>query len=434
MRVALRSSLFDFSADPAHTANALRFIEDGLVVIEEGVITACGDYATLRADIPSSTKLRDYSGCLITPGFIDTHIHLPQVDIIASPAAGLLEWLERHTFPAEMRFSDPAVAAEAARFFLDELARHGTTSALVFGTVHPGSVEALFEEGLRRNVRMAAGKCLMDRHCPAALRDTAEEGVQQSADLATRWHGRGRLAYAITPRFAATSTPRQLELAGELARSRPELYVQSHVAENVDEVRWVKELYPDARSYLDVYDRAGLLRERAMYAHCIWLDADDRRRMQASGASAAVCPTSNLFLGSGLFDFRAALDAGMPITLATDVGGGQSFSMLETMQSAHEVARLKGEPLTAPQLWYWASRGGAVALGWQDVVGRLEPGFDADLVVLDPRATPLLARRTARAQSFEEVLFALIVLGDDRVVRETFIAGCAYKTETEQVS
>jgi guanine deaminase len=434
MRVALRSSLFDFSADPAHTTNALRFIEDGLVVIEDGVITACGDYATLRADIPSSTKLLDYSGCLITPGFIDTHIHLPQVDIIASPAAGLLEWLERYTFPAEMRFSDPAVAAEAARFFLDELARHGTTSALVFGTVHPGSVEALFEEGLRRNVRMAAGKCLMDRHCPAALRDTAEEGVQQSADLATRWHGRGRLAYAITPRFAATSTPRQLELAGELARSRPELYVQSHVAENVDEVRWVKELYPDARSYLDVYDRAGLLRERAMYAHCIWLDADDRRRMQASGASAAVCPTSNLFLGSGLFDFRAALDAGMPITLATDVGGGQSFSMLETMRSAHEVARLKGEPLTAPQLWYWASRGSAVALGWQDVIGRLEPGFDADLVVLDPRATPLLARRTARAQSFEEVLFALIVLGDDRVVRETFIAGRAYKTETEQVS
>jgi len=431
MRVALRSSLFDFSADPSRSAGALRFIEDGLLLVEDGVITACDEFSALRAKVPPSTKLLDYSGCLITPGFVDTHIHLPQIDIIASPAAGLLEWLERHTFPAEIRFADPVVAAEAARFFLDELARHGTTSALVFGTVHAGSVEALFEEGLRRNVRLAAGKCLMDRHCPAPLRDTAEEGVQQSADLAARWHGRGRLAYAITPRFAATSTARQLELAGELARSRPELFIQSHVAENVDEVRWVKELFPDARTYLDVYDRAGLLRERAMYAHCIWLDADDRMRMQTTGAAAAVCPTSNLFLGSGLFDFRAALDAGMPITLATDVGGGQSFSMLDTMRSAHEVARLKGEPLTAPQLWYWASRGGAVALGWQDVIGRLEPGFDADLVVLDPRATPLLARRTARAQSFEEMLFALIVLGDDRVVRETFIAGRAYKSETE---
>ena len=252
--------------------------------------------------------------------------------------------------------------------------------------------------------------------------------VQESADLAQRWHGRGRLGYAITPRFAATSTPRQLALAGELARARPDLYIQSHVAENVDEVRWVTELYPEARSYLDVYDRAGLLRERSIYAHCIWLDRDDRQRMRESDAAAAVCPTSNLFLGSGLFDFRSALDTGMAITLATDVGGGQSFSMLATMRAAHEVARLKGEPLTAAQLWYWAGRGGAVALGWQDCVGRLDPGFDADIIVLDPRATPLVARRTTRAGSFEEMLFALIVLGDDRVVRETFIAGHPSKT------
>ena len=434
MRFALRATLFDFAGDPSRSANALRVSDDGVLLIEDGVVAACGDYRTLHSSIDAGTTLLDYSGCLATPGFVDTHIHLPQVDVIASPAAGLLDWLERHTFPAEAKFSDPTVAAETARFFLDELARHGTTSALVFGTVHAASVEALFEEALRRNVRLVAGKCLMDQHCPETLRDTAEGGVRESADLAARWHGRGRLGYAITPRFAATSTPRQLALAGELARMRPELHVQSHVAENVDEVRWVKELYPEARSYLDVYDRAGLLRERSVYAHCIWLDRDDRQRMQASGAAAAVCPTSNLFLGSGLFDFRAALDAGMAITLATDVGGGQSFSMLATMRAAHEVARLRGEPLSAAQLWYWAGRGGAVALGWQDRVGHLQPGFDADIIVLDPRATPLVARRTARAKSFEEMLFALIVLGDDRVVRETFIAGHPSKTGREVIA
>ena len=434
MRFALRATLFDFAADPSHTENALRVIDDGMLLIEDGVVAACGDYRTLRSRVDAATPLLDYSGCLATPGFVDTHIHLPQIDVIASPAAGLLDWLERHTFPAEVRFADPAVAAEAARFFLDELARHGTTSALVFGTVHAASVEALFDEGLRRNVRLIAGKCLMDQHCPDALRDTAEGGVQESADLAARWHGRGRLSYAITPRFAVTSTPKQLALAGELAKTRPELYIQSHVAENVDEVRWVKELYPEARSYVDVYHRAGLLRERSVYAHCIWLDRDDRQRMQAAGAAAAVCPTSNLFLGSGLFDFRAALDAGMAITLATDVGGGQSFSMLATMRAAHEVARLKGEPLSATQLWYWAGRGGAFALDWQDSVGRLEPGFDADIIVLDPRATPLLERRTARAESFEEMLFALIVLGDDRVVRETFVAGHRSKTQRGHIA
>jgi guanine deaminase len=298
---------------------------------------------------------------------------------------------------------------------------------MVFGTVHATSVQALFEAALARDVRLAAGKCLMDVHCPAPLRDSAEGGVQESAELAARWHGRGRLAYAITPRFAATSSPLQLRLAGELAAARPELYVQSHVAENVDEVRWVAELFPDARSYLDVYDRAGLLRQRSVYAHCIWLDARDRSRMRECGAGAAVCPTSNLFLGSGLFDFRTAIDEGLTVTLATDVGGGQSFSMLETMRSAHEVARLKGTALTALQLWYWATRAAALALGWGDRVGRLQPGFEADVVVLDPRATPLLARRTARAGSLEELLFALLVLGDDRAVRETYIAGRASK-------
>lgn len=430
-RIALRATLFDFADDPARSERAARVIDDGLLLIEGGRIVASGEYRALRAALDAGDRLLDHSGCIVAPGFIDAHIHLPQVDVIASPAPGLLEWLERHTFPVEARYADPAVASEAARFFLDELVRHGTTSACVFCTVHPASVDALFAEALARDVRLVAGKCLMDRNCPETLRDTAEGGVRDSAELAERWHGKGRLGYAITPRFAATSTLRQLELAGALARAQPQLYVQSHVAESTDEVRWIAALFPDARSYLDVYDRVGLLRERSIYAHCIHLDRDDRHRMAASGAVAAVCPTSNLFLGSGLFDFSASLAAGMRLALATDVGGGQSFSMFATMRSAHEVARLRGASLGALQLWYWATRGAAESLGWTGRVGTLAPGAEADVVVLDPRATPLLARRTDRAASFEELLFALIVLGDERVVRETFIAGRPSKSQAQ---
>lgn len=422
-RTALRATLFDFVDDPLRSEQAARVIDDGLLLIDGGRIAARGEFAALREALAGDDALLDLTGCIVAPGFIDTHIHLPQVDVIASPAPGLLEWLERHTFPVEARYADPAVAAEAACFFLDELARHGTTSACVFGTVHASSVDALLAEAFARDVRLVAGKCLMDRNCPEPLRDSAEGGVRDSADLAARWHGKGRLGYAITPRFAATSTPRQLAAAGELARAQPDLYIQTHVAESVDEVRWIAQLFPDARSYLDVYDRVGLLRERAVFAHCIHLDRDDRHRMAASGALAAVCPTSNLFLGSGVFDFTLSLAAGMRLALATDVGGGQSFSMFATMRSAHEVARLKGASLGALQLWYWATRGAAESLGWGGRVGTLEPGAEADVIVLDPRATPLLARRTARANTFGELLFALIVLGDDRVVRETYVAG-----------
>ncbi|MEF9995924.1 MAG: guanine deaminase, partial [Burkholderiaceae bacterium] len=274
--------------------------------------------------------------------------------------------------------------------------------------------------------------CLMDVHCPANLRDTAWGGVEDSARLADRWHGRGRLAYAITPRFAATSSREQLAAAGQLARARPELYVQSHVAENTDEIRWIAELFPEARSYLDVYDRAGLLNARSIYAHCLWLDPADRARMAATGAIAAVSPTSNLFLGSGLFDFERSLAAGMKITLATDVGGGQSFSMFSAMRAAHEVARLHGCALTAAQLWYWASTGAAESLGWQGRVGRIAAGFEADFVLLDPRATPLLARRSAIVESAEELLFVLMILGDDRTVSETYISGRAAKTRLNE--
>ena len=430
MRTVLRAALLDFVADPTHSAKAVRWVGDGLLVIEDGRIAAHGAYAALAPTLGPDDRVQDLRGQIVTPGFIDTHLHLPQVDVIASPAPGLLPWLEQHTYPAEAAFADPAVCEAAARFFLDELARQGTTSACVLGSVHAQSVEALFEQALARDLRLVAGKCLMDVHAPDNLRDTADGGVQASADLAARWHGRGRLGYAVTPRFAGTSSRRQLELAGALARARPDLYIQSHVAENLDEVRWIAALYPEARSYLDVYDRHGLLRERAIYAHCIHLDAADRVRLAASGALAAVCPTSNLFLGSGLFDFRAAQDAGMAVALGTDVGGGQSFSMFSAMRSAHEIARLRGMALSSLQLWHWATRGAAQALGWAGKVGTLAPGAEADLIVLDPAATPLLARRAAgpfEAAAVEELLFALLVLADDRAVRETYIAGRACK-------
>jgi guanine deaminase len=434
MTIALRASLLDFTADPSHSAGAVRWVDDGLLAMDRGRIVARGDHASLRPTLAADVPVQDLRGRIVTPGFIDAHLHLPQIDVIASPAPGLLQWLERYTFPAEAAFADPAVCAEAARFFLDELALQGTTSACVFGTVHAQSVEALFAQAQARDLRLVAGKCLMDVHAPDNLRDTAEGGVQASADLAARWHGRGRLAYAVTPRFAGTSSRRQLELAGELARAQPQLYIQSHVAENVDEVRWIAELFPEARSYLDVYDRYGLLRSRAVYAHCIHLDAADRARMGESGAVAAICPTSNLFLGSGLFDFAAALDAGMPLALGTDVGGGQSFSMFSAMRSAHEIARLRGQSVSSLQLWHWATRGAAQALGWGGAVGTLEPGAEADLIVVDPAATPLMARRCTpllRRESIEELLFALLVLGDDRAVHETYVAGRPAKSAAQ---
>jgi len=422
-RTAIRARLLDFVGDPTHSASAVRFVDDGLLLVDGGRIVARGPHSDLSAGLAPVDPVVDLSGCLLLPGFIDVHTHCAQIDVMASPASGLLDWLMRYTYRAEARFADAALCKEAATFFLDELARNGTTSACVLGTVHAQSVEALFAEAHARQMRLVAGKCLMDRNCPPELRDVGDAGIQQSAELADRWHGKGRLGYAITPRFAASSSDRQLALAGELATARPELYVQSHLAETEEEVRWVRELYPRARSYLDVYDAVGLVRERSVYAHCIWLDGSDRIRLGKSRAAAAVCPSSNLFLGSGAFDFLQALKAGMTITLGTDVGGGRSFSMLETMRAAHDVARLRGLPLRAAQLFYWATGGAAEALGWQGKVGTLEPGAEADFVVLDPSATPLLARRSAAATSAEELLFAMMILGDERAVRETFIAG-----------
>jgi guanine deaminase len=422
----------------AYRAAILRFADDqtpiydpdGLLVVGpdakgQRVVRAVGVYSTL-VDRFAGVAIEDLRGYILAPGFVDMHIHYPQTDVIGAPAAGLLPWLENYTFPHESRFSDATYASGVAEFFLDELQRNGVTTALAFATSHPSSVNALFEAAQARGMRLITGKVLQDRHSPDGVRDDTEQSLIDTETLIQRWHGVDRLGYAITPRFAPTSTPEQLRGAGELAARYPSVWVQSHVAENVDEVRWVAELFPQARSYLGVYADFGLLRERAVYAHCIHLDAADRALMQQTGAAAAVSPTSNLFLGSGFFDHAAANAAGMHHGLASDVGGGTSFSPFHTMLAAYYVGReghtKAGLSLTPGQLWWQHTAGAAQALGLGGVVGNLQPGCEADFVVLNPQATPLLARKTAQANSLDELLFALIVLGDDRVVVRTHIA------------
>jgi guanine deaminase len=421
---AYRASLLHFIADTAHGDHAYCWHEDGLLIVDQGKIQYAGDYAALKDHIPPDASVHDYRGKLIVPGFIDTHIHYPQVDMIAAPAAGLLPWLEKYTFPTERQFSDPGHARNAAHFFLDELLRCGTTTAMVYCTVHTASVEAFFNESHTRNLRMVAGKVMMDRNCPSFLCDTAESSAADSEMLLKKWHGRGRQLYAITPRFAITSTEAQLELAGTLARAYPDAFLQTHVAENKDEVAWVKKLFPHARSYLDVYAQYGLLRPRSMYGHCLWLDDTDYARMAATKSAIAVCPSSNLFLGSGLFNFAHAEAAQVMLTLATDVGGGTSFSMLQIMNESYKVARMGGISLSALRLFYMATLGSARSMGLEGTIGNFASGVEADFIVLDPQATPLLARRTACTDSLEELLFAFAMLGDDRAVAATYAAGC----------
>lgn len=420
---AYRAGILHFTADPAFHDNAYAWHEDGLLIVNEGRVQAAGDYAPLRGMLPEGVQVQDYRGKLIVPGFIDTHIHYPQTDMIASPAPGLLPWLETYTFPNERKFAEPGHAQEVASFFLDELLRCGTTTAMVYCTVHPSSVDAFFSESEKRNLRMVAGKVLMDRNCPEFLRDTAEGGVRESEELIRKWHKRGRQLYAITPRFAPTSTETQLQLAGELARQYPDTFLQTHVAENTDEVAWVKSLFPHARSYLDVYDRYGMMRPRAMYAHCIWLDDGDRARMRETQSAASICPTSNLFLGSGLFDLGRAERLGLKVGMGSDIGAGTSFSLLQTLNEAYKVEQLQGRSLDPFKALYLATLGGARALGLDERIGSLAPGHEADFVVLDWNATPLLQFRLQHTTSLAERLAVLLTLGDDRVVQETFVAG-----------
>ncbi len=431
---AHRGAILYFVSDPGHTddPDSYVFHPDGILLIENGLVAAVGPADSVLPTLPANVSVTHHGEGVLMPGFIDTHIHYPQMDVIGSGGRNLLEWLEHFTFPAEREFANAGHAREVASAFLDELVRNGTTTALVFCTVHRTSVDAFFEVAQARNMRMIAGKVLMDRNCPEYLRDTPLTGERDSRELLEKWHGCDRLHYAITPRFAATSSPEQLASAGRLARDFNDAFIQSHVAENREEVSWVKELYPHARSYLDVYDHHGLLRERAVYAHCIYLDSTDRRRMAQSGAGAAFCPSSNLFLGSGLFDIEAADRAAMRFSIATDVGGGNHFSLLRTLGDAYKVAQMGGHPLAPLRAFYLATLGAARILGLENRVGSFKIGCEADFIVLDPGASELLARRMTRSRTLADKLLVLMSLGDDRVIRHTYVLGNRVHTSSAE--
>ena len=419
---AYRAAILRFADDRSAV-----YEEDGLLVVgPDGKVREVGPYSALAPNYPG-LAVEHLPGAIIAPGFVDLHIHFPQIDVIGSPAAGLLPWLENYTFPHESRFSDEAHCSELATFFLDELLRHGVTTALAFATSHPSSVNALMGEARQRGMRLIAGKVLQDRNSPDGVRDETEQSLIDTESLIRKWHGQDRLGYAITPRFAPSCSEAQLRGAGELAAKYPDVWIQSHVAENLDEIKWARELFPASRSYLSIYADFGLMRERAIYAHCIHFDDEDRALMRSTGAAAAVSPTSNLFLGSGFFDYEGADRIGFKYGLASDVGGGTSFSPFHTMLAAYYVGRegqtKPGVSLAPQNLWWQHTAGAAQALGLGGVIGNLQPGCEADFVILDPKATPLLARKTAQAASLDELLFSLIVLADDRAIARTVIAG-----------
>jgi guanine deaminase len=424
-RRALRGRIVDFTDDPAVAGSAaVRDLEDGLVVVADGRVEAAGEAAALLPTLAPDTPVDDWRGCLILPGLIDLHIHYPQTRVIAAYGAQLLEWLHKYTFVEEQRFADPEHCRRSAAFFCDDVLRHGTTTAVVYCTVHPQSVDAVFAEAQRRRLRMIGGKVMMDRNAPAPLTDTAERGYDESKALLERWHGRERLGYAISPRFAVTSSDAQLEAAGALAAEFPDAWVQTHLAENHEEIATVARLFPWAKNYTHVYDRFGLLGPRSLLGHCLHLCDDEVRRLAESGSIAAFCPTSNLFIGSGLFDRARLRGAGVRIGLATDVGGGTSTSMLRTAAAAYEVLQLQGQNLPAREAFYAMTLGNARALGLQGVIGSLAPGAEADMVVLDPRATPAMAHRMeAVAGDLDETLFVLMIMGDERAVRATYVLG-----------
>jgi guanine deaminase len=424
---AVRGRLLDFVGDPAEVGAAAshRYRHDGLLVIEGGRIVAAGAAADLLPELAPGTAIDAYPDCLILPGLIDTHIHYPQTQVIASYGAQLLEWLNKYTFVAEQKFGDPAHAARIARFFIDELLRNGTTTAVVYCTVHPESVEAFFAESERRNTRMIAGKMMMDRNAPPGLTDTAERGYRESRALLEKWHRRGRQRYAISPRFAVTSSAAQLEAAGALLREQPDAYLQTHLAENREEIRAVLGLFTDAKSYTDVYDRFGLLGPRSIFGHCLHLADEELQRLSDTRSVAAFCPTSNLFIGSGLFDHARLRNPKRPVrvSLATDVGGGTSYSMLRTAAEAYKVLQLQGQNLPPLDAFYLMTLGNARALGLEAEIGSFQTGSEADAVVLDPAATPAMRHRIEAACDLEEILFALIKLGDERCVRATYVLG-----------
>ncbi|KGJ04020.1 guanine deaminase [Paracoccus halophilus] len=422
MRQLIRGRTLSFHADPNDTDDAYSYHEDGAIILDGGKIAAIGDYAALRApDLPET----DHRPHLIMPGFIDTHLHFPQVQVIASWGAQLLDWLNTYTFPEEARFADQGHAPAMAEKFLDLLLAHGTTTAVAFCSVHPQSAEALFSAAHARNMAMVAGKVMMDRNAPEAVLDTPQRGYDDSKRLIETWHGKGRQNYAITPRFAITSTPEQMEMTGQLVREYPDCHIQTHLSENRDEIAFTLSLYPQARDYLDIYESYGLLSDKLLLGHSIHLEEREIARMAETGSRAVFCPTSNLFLGSGLFDEAGLRAAGVTCGIATDIGGGTSYSMLQTLNEGYKILQLRGQKLHPYAAFHWVTRGNAIALGMQDRIGTLDVGTDADLVVLDSRATPAMALRMARAETLAEELFILQIMGDDRAIAQTYVAGQA---------
>lgn len=421
MTELLLGQVLHFTADPfAHGPEALRI--DEALVIEAGRIIAVGAADALRRDYPQA-KISDYGTSVISAGFIDAHVHYPQTPIIASWGKRLIDWLNTYTFPEEMRFKDKTYARDVAERSFDLTIANGTTSLCSYCTIHPESVDAFFEAAAARNARVWGGKTCMDRNAPEGLRDTAQSAYDDSKRLADAWHGKGRAGYVITPRFSPTSTEEQLEALGALWRERPDCLMQTHLSEQTDEIAWVKDLFPTARDYLDTYERHGLLGKGALFGHSIWLEEREKARILEVDASLIHCPTSNAFIGSGLFDMAGLKAAGHRIGLATDTGGGSSFSMLRTMATAYEVAQLRGVALHPAELWWLATQGSAKALHADHQIGNIAVGMEADLVVLDLASTPAIEQATRRASNIFEALFPTIMLGDDRATRATYIAG-----------
>ena len=425
---AIRGPALTFTGDPFQQGleHTLVYEPDAIVAMAGGKVVHFGPAKRVRPLLPRGTKVEDYGRrSLILAGFVDCHVHYPQVQMIGAHGAQLIDWLEKYTYVAEQQYADKRYARVAARTYIDENLRNGITTAAVFCTIHPESVDALFETAAKHDLRLIAGKVMMDRNAPEALRDTAQRGYDESKALIAKWHGRGRLAYAVTPRFAASSTPAQMEAAGALWRESPGTYLQSHVAENRREVAWVKELYPERKGYLDVYDHYGQLGPRAIYGHGIWLTEDELRRCHETGTAIAHCPTSNFFLGSGCLNLGVTSKKERPVRvgLATDLGGGTSFSILRTLSEAYKAAQLAGYSLSAGHAFYLATRGGAHALYLDDRIGSIAAGMDADLVVLDLESTPIIRYRMKHAADLHEALFVQMTLGDDRAVRATYVAG-----------
>lgn len=424
-KIAYRSAIVHSVADPKDVGldDSYQYFEDGILVVENGHIVDIGPAEDVLARQPKHITVNVFKHKIITSGFIDTHIHYPQTGMIASYGEQLLDWLENYTFPEELRFKNPIYAHQVATLFLDELASNGTTTALVFGTVHKESVNVFFEEAEKRNLRMIAGKVLMDRNAPDYLTDTPQSGYEESKELIERWHNKGRLHYAVTPRFAPTSTNEQLATVGQLLKEYPDVFMHTHLSENKKEIEWVLDLFPERESYLDVYDHYGLLHKRSVFAHGIHLSDCECQRLADTNSSIAFCPTSNLFLGSGLFNLPKMEKFNINVGMGTDVGAGTSFSLLQTMSEAYKIMQLQQEKLHPIKSLFLATLGGAKALHLDDKIGNLAIGKEADFVVLDLHATQLMRFRMKQTTKLEEKLFVLMSLGDDRAVSQTYIYG-----------